>query len=245
MSEQFLRRPETILNDFKYPMPTAIKPRDGQKYPSTWVWDIAAKGNKVFFKINDGVYGKDDPNKKLKEVELKAHHRNALLNVIDEAITNPNFGSSQYDVKDKLYNRQTGRFNDTLSVLATFTVIRGKRGEIRVHYKRSTYEETFALSTEYIAIRTRNEEGVFVPDPGLSSRAYARYFVDFSRKFLDIEEWNRYSRKPKDDSGDSGDNQYSGGGNRGNSNGGGGGNNDYTGNNQSASSGDIDFDEDF
>lgn len=193
----FARRPATIFNDFKYPLPATLKPVDGARFPATWNWEIAAKGNKIFMKVNDGVYGKDDPNAKLKEVELNFYERNSLLYVLEEAINNPDFTSSQIDIKRKLWNRAANKPNDVPTIQATFTVIRGKTGEIRVHYKRSTYEVTFAMTSEFLACRTRNENGEWVDNPGLASRAYTRAFVEFSKKFLDPEEWNRYEREQK------------------------------------------------
>lgn len=200
MSEQskFPRRPSTIFNDFKYPMPRSTKPVEGAKFPAIWMWEIGLNG-KIFFKVRDGLEGSDDRNAKNKEVELTFSQRNSLLFTLQEAVSNPEFQSAQVQVKKRLYNPQTKRFNDDPSILATFTVIRTKSGEIKVHFARGSYELVFNMNDELLSMRTKNMEGSMEDNVGLASRAYTSSFIKFSEKFLDIEEWNRYSRETKND----------------------------------------------
>lgn len=191
------RRPATLFNDFKYPMPQTAKPVEGAQYPAVWNWELSVDGSKVFFKVRDGIYGKDDQNYKLKEVEMNIFERNGLLYLLEEAISNPDFSSSQYPVKQKVYNQSSGGYNREPSVVATFTVIRRKSGDIRVHYRRSTYELTFLMSTDLMRVSTRNENGEYNEDIGLSSRAYTRAFIAASIE-LNGKEVNNYQRKDKE-----------------------------------------------
>ena len=39
------RRPQTMLNDFRYPMPKSDKPVDGNKYPARATWECGLNGN--------------------------------------------------------------------------------------------------------------------------------------------------------------------------------------------------------
>ena len=198
MSEpsKFPRRPATLFNDFKFAMPRSTKPVEGAKYPATWTWEIGLTG-KIMFKVNDGIYGTEDRNAKNKEVELNAFDRNSLLFVLQEAVSDKDFASTQVFIRAKLYNNQTGRFNDTPSVMATFTIIRTKAGEIKVNYARGNYELTFNMADENLLMKTKDINGGVVENPGLASRAYTSSFIKFSSKFLDQEEWNRYSREDK------------------------------------------------
>lgn len=190
------RRPATIFNDFKYPMPQTAKPVEGAQWPAVWNWEVSVDGSKIFFRVRDGIFGKDDPNAKLKEVEMNIFQRGALMFYLEEAITNPNFSSAQFQVKQKLYNQSSGGFNREPSVVATFTVIRRKAGDIRVHFRRSTYELTFLMSSELIHATVRNEAGEYVDDPGLASRAYTHAFIKATEK-LDEREINNYRRAEK------------------------------------------------
>ena len=239
MSEQtkFPRRPATIFNDFKFDMPRSTKPVDGAKFPATWTWEIGLSG-KIFFKVNDGIYGEQDRNAKNKEVELDLFDRNQLLFVLEEAVRNQEFASTQVIVRDKLYNNQLGRYNEQPSVIATFTVARNKNGEIKVNFVRGSYELTFNMTSELLQMKTKDAEGNMGENLGLASRAYTYSFLKFSAKFLDIEEWSRYTRPEKK------------GGNGGNSGNGGGGNNFRQGNGNGGNGGQQsappqDFDEDF
>lgn len=198
------RRPATLFNDFKYPMPQTAKPVEGAQWPAQWNWELSVDGSKIFFKIRDGIFGKDDPNAKLKEVELNIFERNALMFYLEEAISNPNFSSAQYPVRQKRYNQSNGGYDREPSTIATFTIIRRKAGDIRVHYRRSTYELTFLMSSDLIKATVRNDKGEYVDDPGLASRAYTRAFIK-ATEALNEREINNYRRKdknadkPKDD----------------------------------------------
>lgn len=228
MSDQpkFPRRPATIFNDFKYDMPRSTKPVEGAKFPATWNWEIGLSG-KIMFKCNDGIYGKEDRNAKNKEVEMNLFDRNQLLFVLNSAVNDPEFSSTQVLIRDKLYNNQTGRFNDTPSVLATFTVVRTKNGEIKVNYARGSYEVTFNMNSEKLIMKTKDINGAVEENVGLASRAYTDSFVRFSRQFLNFEEWTRYSREDKKNGGGNGGN----GGSQRNFNGGGNGGGNYQGGN--------------
>lgn len=191
------RRPATIFNDFRYPMPQTAKPVEGAQWPAQWSWELSVDGSKVFFKIRDGIFGKDDPNAKLKEIELNIFERNALLFYLEEAVSNPNFSSVQYPVRQKRYNQSSGGYDREPSTVAMFTIIRRKAGDIRVHYRRSTYEVTFLMSSDLIRASVRNESGEYIEDIGLSSRAYTRAFITASLG-LNEKEINNYRRKEKE-----------------------------------------------
>lgn len=239
--QQFARRPATIFNDYKYDMPKSTKPVDGARFPATWTWEIGNNG-KIYFKVNDGIFGQQDANAKNKEVELSWQQRNQLLLVLKEAIDNPNFETSQVIVSKKLWNKAQNKPNDTPSVMATFTIIRTKTGEIRVNFARGTYELMFVMNDEKLSIKTKGADGQVVDNVGLASRTYTMSFINFSSKFLDQEEWSRYSREEKNKGGNGGNNNNGGGGNKyGNNNGGGNGG----GGNQTKDFDDEDFDMDF
>lgn len=216
---QFPRRPATIFNDFKYDMPKSTKPVDGARFPATWTWEIGVNG-KIHFKVNDGIYGQQDANAKNKEVELSWLQRGQLLFVLQEAVNNKDFETSQVVISKKLYNNSTKRFNDTPTVMATFTIIRTKTGEIRVNFARGTYELMFVFNDDKLIIRTKTADGT-IENVGLASRAYTNSFIAFSTKFLDHEEWARYTREDKKAGGAGGQGGGQGGGN--NTQGGGGG----------------------
>lgn len=223
MSEQsqFPRRPATLFNDFKFDMPKSLKPVDGAKFPATWTWEISLSGTPSF-KVNDGIYGKDDKNARNKEVPLSAIKRNELLYVLKESINNPLFTSAQVVILDTLWNNSTGKFNTELSTLATFTIKKTADGEILVHFVRGTYEVTFSFTDPKLQIKTKDANGNIAIDKGLASRAYVDSFVLFSSKFLDNEEWARYTREAKGGKGGNGGGGQGNGGN--NHQGGGGGN---------------------
>ena len=231
---QFARRPQTMFNDYRYPMPQSDKPVEGAKYPARWTWELGL-GGQVFFKVNDGVWGKDDKNAKLKEVELSAMDRNALMNLMENAINDPNFTKAQYHVK-KITFGAGGRLNDHPSTLATFTIMRDGQGKILVGYTKGTYKVMFPFTSPYESVILASVDGGEPqPQPGLMSRVFCKAFIDFSRKFLDQAEWDAY--KPKEKKGGNGGN--GGGGNGGNSwggnnnggNRGNGGGNSWGGNN--------------
>lgn len=225
-NQQFARRPKSMLSDFRYPLPRSDKPFEGSKYPATWNWELGLSGQ-VFMKINDGKFGKDDPNAKLKEVELGWADRNALFNLIENAINDENFGKGQYHVK-KVQFGSSGRLNDFPSTLATFTVIRDSAGKIHVGYTKGTYKImfTFTSPNESVILFTGKDGGEPQPQPGLMSRCYAKAFIDHSRKFLDQYEWDNYKEKEK-----KGDNNNNGGGRN---NWGGGNNNNNNNNNNNS-----------
>ena len=219
---KFPRRPATIFNDFKFDMPKTTKPVEGAKFPATWTWEIGTTG-KIMFKVNDGIFGRDDRNAKNKEIELSVFNRNQLLFVLEQAATDKEFKSTQVIVRDRIWNNQMNRMNDTPSVIATFTVARNKNGEIKVNYVRGSYEVTFNMTSSLMQMKSKNSEsGEVEENAGLASRAYTFTFVQFSRKFLDNEEWNRYSREPKKGNGNGGGNRNGGGNNNWNNNNGGG-----------------------
>jgi len=220
--QAFQRRPQTMFNDFRYPMPKSDKPVDGAKYPATWTWDIGLNGA-IYFKVNDGHYGKDDKNAKSKEVELSVMDRNALFNLMENAINDKNFSKAQYHVK-KIQFGAGGRLNDHPSTLGTFTVIRDQQGRIMVGYSKGTYKVMFPFISPYESVIMVATDGEPREDAGLMSRVYCKAFIDFSRRFLDQAEWDAYKPRERKDN-------NSGGGNRGNNNWGGGNNNNSGGNN--------------
>lgn len=241
--QKFTPRPTTILSDFRYDAPRTEQPVEGAKYPATWMWATSASGA-IHFKVNDGVYGKDDPNQKYKEVEMGHHDRGVLFNLMEEACRNPDFTKAQYKVRKRTFGAG-GRMNDQPSTLAAFAVIR-KDGKIYVTYSRSVYKVTFAFTSPFESELTLlDANGQPSPDSaGILSRMYCKSFVDYSRKFLDEYEWNNYKpRERKDNNGggyNNNNNNYGGGRN---------GNQSYGGNNNgggnSAPANDFDDDIDF
>lgn len=194
--QQFPRRPQTIFNDFKYDMPKSTKPVEGAKFPATWMWEIGNNG-KIYFKVNDGIYGQNDQNAKNKEVELTFIQRNQLFFILEEAVRDKDFTSSQVIISKQQWNRAANRMNDEPSVQATFTIVRTKEGEIRINFARGTYELMFVMNDNKLIVRSKDVDGV-KENVGLASRAYVSAFVRFSQKFLDAEEWNRYTRETKE-----------------------------------------------
>lgn len=250
--QQFARRPQTMFNDYRYPMPKSDKPVEGAKYPARWTWEFSATGSSTFFKVNDGVFGKDDRNAKSKEVELSVFDRNALFQLMEEACSNPSFTKAQYHVKKITFGNQ-GRLNDHPSTLGTFTVIRDNEGKIHVGYSKGTYKVMFPFTSPFEStILVSTDGGEPREDRGLMSRVYCKAFIKFSRKFLDQYEWENYKPKEKKDNGGNGGNRGNGGGNSwgGNNNGGGnnnnwngGGNNNGGGQRQQQSAPSMDFDD--
>lgn len=224
--QQFQRRPETMFTDYRYPMPQSSEPVEGAKYPARWTWSFGLDG-KVYFKVNDGVFGKDDRNAKLKEVHLSNMDRNALFNLMRDAIDDPNFTMGQYHVKQITFG-QGGRRNDHPSTLGTFTVIRTKEGKLNVGYSKGTYKVMFEFNSPYESIILVKKDGEAVEDRGLMSRVFAKAFIDYSQKFCDQYEWDAYKPRERKDANGGGNNSW-GGGNGGNNNGG--GNNSWNGNN--------------
>lgn len=211
------RRPQTMFNDFRYPMPKSDKPVEGAKYPARWTWEFGLNGS-ILFKVNDGIYGKDDRNAKSKEVPLSAMDRNTLFELMMNAINDPNFTKAQYHVKQITFG-SGGRLNDHPSTLATFTVIRDSEGKIHVGYSKGTYKVMFPFSSPFESVIMVSTGGEPREDHGLMSRLYVKAFIDFSKKFLDQFEWDSFKPREKKDAGNN-----SGGGNRqwgGNNNGGG------------------------
>lgn len=218
--DQVQRRPQTVFNDFRYPMPKSDKPVEGAKHPARWTWECGLNGN-IYFKVNDGIWGRDDKNAKSKEVELSWADRGALFGLMEEAINNPNFSKSQYHVKKTVFG-SGGRMNDHPSILATFTIMRDGEGRILVGYTKGTYKVMFPFTSPYdsvILIASGDSEPR--EERGLMSRVYCKAFIDFSKRFLDDYEFNNF--KPREKKGDS---NNGGGGNRG-------GNNNWGGNNNS------------
>lgn len=232
--KNFQRRPQTMVNDFRYPMPKSDKPVDGAKYPATWFWDIGLNGA-IYFKVNDGHYGQDDKNAKSKEVELSVFDRNALFELIENAIRDTNFTKAQYHVK-KITFGAGGRLNDHASTLGTFTVIRDQEGRIAVGYSKGTYKVMFPFTSPYESTILVSNGGEPYEDRGLMSRVYAKAFIDFSRKFLDQAEWDAYKPREKKENGGNGGNRGNGGGNNWN-NGGGNRNNNGGSNNWNSNNG--------
>lgn len=244
------RRPQTMLNDFRYPMPKSDKPVEGAKHPARWIWDCGLNGS-IYFKINDGIWGRDDKNAKSKEVEMSVMDRGALFNLMEEAITNPNFTKSQYVVK-KVQFGANGRMNEHPSTLATFTVMRDGEGRILVGFTKGTYKVMFPFTSPYDSvILVASDGGEPREDRGLMSRVYCKAFIDFSRKFLDQYEWDNFKPREKKEGGGGNRGGNGGGWNGGGNGGNGGGNNSWGGNNngggnggQSRSAPPADFDSD-
>lgn len=244
--QQFARRPQTMFNDYRYPMPKSDKPVEGAKYQARWTWEFSATGSATFFKVNDGIFGKDDRNAKSKEVELSVFDRNALFNLMEEACDNPSFTKAQYHVKKIMFGNQ-GRLNDHPSTLGTFTVIRDSEGKIHVGYTKGTYKVMFPFTSPFEStIMVSTDGGEPREDRGLMSRVYCKAFIKFSRKFLDQYEWENYKPKEKKDNGGNGNGGNRGnswGGNNNNNNGGGNGGNWNGGGQRQQSAPSMDFDD--
>lgn len=226
---QFQRRPQTIFNDYRYPMPSSESPVDGAKYPARWTWEIGLDG-KIYFKVNDGVFGKDDRNAKSKEVHLSNMDRNALFQLMREACDNAQFTKAQYHVKQITFG-QGGRLNDHPSTLGIFTVIRTSEGKIQVGYTKGTYKVMFVFSSPFESIIMVQKDGEAHEDKGLMSRVYCKAFIEYSAKFLDDMEIQAYKPKVRNTDNNNGGNNNRGGNGGWNNNQGGG--NNWGGNNNS------------
>ncbi|QBZ70593.1 hypothetical protein pETSU_012 [Edwardsiella phage pEt-SU] len=227
--KEFARRPQSIFNDYRYPMPTSDKPVEGAKYPARWTWELGLSGQ-IFFKVNDGVWGKDDRNAKSKEVELSNFDRNAILNLMQNAIDDVNFTKAQYVVKKITFGN--GKLNDFPSVMATFTIIRDSEGKIHVGYTKGTYKVMFPFTSPYEStILVAQNGGEPTEAKGLMSRVFCKAFIDYSRKFLDQYEYENYKPKEKKENGGNGGGGFQRGGNGGGNSWGGGNNNNSGGGN--------------
>lgn len=218
MNQQFQgpRRPQTIFNDYKYDMPKSTEPVSGQKFKARWTWELGNNG-KVYFKIQDGAYGRDDPNAKNKEIELSFFERDALFAVLEEACANKDFKMQQVQIRDKLYNQQMRKWNEEASIEATFTVRKEENGEIRVAYARGTYKVNFVFNHEHLLVMTKDASGNAAASVEIASRIYTRSFISFSRKFLDLHEWDKYKR-PESKNGNNNNNNNNKNGNNNNNN---------------------------
>lgn len=208
----FQRRPSTMFNDFRYPMPASKEPVDGAKYPARLTFEMGLDG-KIYFKVNDGVFGAQDRNAKLKEVHMSTHDRGALFGLIREACDNKDFSKAQYQVKQITFG-QGGRLNDHASTLATWTVIRTPEGKICLGYVKGTYKVMFEFNSPFESVIMVSQDGEPTQAVGLMSRLYAISFIEHAAKFLDQYEWEQYKPRQKRD-----DNAGNSGGNGGNNNG--------------------------
>lgn len=196
----FKRRPSIIFNDFYQQVPQTIEPINGGRFPATWLWEISADRDKVYSKVNDGNYGASDQNAKLKTVEMGWAERNSLFEILRQAALDKEFTTSQLCVYDKSFNG-----GDRLPLRATFTVMRGKTGEIRVHYRRSTFEATFVMASKRIIVNKKSENGAWAPDPGMSSSCYTLSLLKALTNFLNENEINNFKPKePKSGGNDTG-----------------------------------------
>ncbi|WNV45872.1 hypothetical protein [Aeromonas phage AerS_266] len=212
-NREFQRRPGSMLNDYRYPMPMSEQPVEGAKYPARWTYELGLDG-KIYFKVNDGVYGKDDRNAKLKEVALSAMDRNSLFNLMREACDNKDFTKAQYHVKQVTFGNG-GRLNDHPSTLGIFTVVRNPEGKISVGYSKGTYKVMFHFNSPFESIILVQKDGEPQEDKGLMSRVYCKAFIEFSAKILDKYEIENYKpREKKDANNNGGGNNNNNGGNR-------------------------------
>lgn len=229
MSElQFKRRAPSILSDYRYPSPMSREPVDGAKYPARWTWEQGLDG-KIYFKVNDGVFGKDDRNAKMKEVEMSVYDRGALFELMKDACDNANFTKTQYHVKKVTFGAG-GRLNEHASTLGIFTVMRSQEGRISVGYTKGTYKVMFDFKSPFDSMIMVAKDGEPREDAGLMSRVFCKAFINFCGPYLDKLEIEGYKPRIKNESNDSSDSNNGWNGNRrGNSgnnwNGNGGGNN--------------------
>lgn len=227
MSElQFKRRAPSILSDYRYPMPQSREPIEGAKYPARWTWEQGLDG-KIYFKVNDGIFGKDDRNAKLKEVEMSAMDRGALFELMKNACDDANFTKTQYHVK-KITFGAGGRLNEHASTLGIFTVMRSQDGRISVGYTKGSYKVMFEFKSPFESVIMVTKDGEALADTGLMSRVFCKAFVNFCGPFLDKLEIEGYKpREPKvqNNGGNSNGGWNNNRGNGNNWNGNGGGNN--------------------
>lgn len=228
MSQQqaFQRRTPILLSDYRYPSPMSREPVDGAKYPARWTWEQGLDG-KIYFKVNDGVFGKDDRNAKMKEVEMSVYDRGALFELMKDACDNANFTKTQYHVKKVTFGAG-GRLNEHASTLGIFTVMRSQEGRISVGYTKGTYKVMFDFKSPFESMIMVAKDGEPREDAGLMSRVFCKSFINFCGPYLDKLEVEGY--KPREAKNTGGNNNSGGNsgwnGNGGNNwNGNGGGNN--------------------
>ncbi|WZX10417.1 hypothetical protein ACP1_0128 [Aeromonas phage ACP1] len=227
MSQQqaFQRRTPILLSDYRYPSPMSREPVEGAKYPARWVWEQGLDG-KIYFKVNDGVFGKDDRNAKMKEVEMSVYDRGALFELMKDACDNANFTKTQYHVKKVTFGAG-GRLNEHASTLGIFTVMRSQEGRISVGYTKGTYKVMFDFKSPFDSMIMVAKDGEPREDAGLMSRVFCKAFINFCGPYLDKLEVEGYKpREPKN----AGGNNNSGGNSGWNGNRGGNGGNNWNGN---------------
>ena len=227
MSQQpqaFQRRPSLISNDYRYPAPMSREPVDGAKYPARWTWEQGLDG-KIYFKVNDGVFGKDDRNAKLKEVEMSAMDRGALLELMRNACDDPNFTKTQYHVKKVTFGAG-GRLNEHPSTLGIFTVMRSQDGRISVGYTKGSYKVMFDFKSPFESMMMVAKDGEPREDAGLMSRVFCKAFINFHLPYLNELEIKEYRPRTKNEvsSAGSGQNNWNNDRARNNNNSGWGGN---------------------
>lgn len=195
--QNFQRRPQHILNDYRYPLPRSEKPVEGAKFPAMWTWQFLLSG-KIAFKVEDGVWGEQDRNKKVKEFEFSMDDRNMFLDVLEEAVNNTEFTSYQFPLKYNGFNMQTKRPNEVASTVGTMTIIRTEEGKIRVGYARGDYKVMFLFQSPHDApVTIKKKDGTVFEDHGMMSRAYTRWFIRFTRENCDKYELENYKPREK------------------------------------------------
>lgn len=224
MSQQqvFQRRTPILLSDYRYPSPMSREPVDGAKYPARWTWEQGLDG-KIYFKVNDGVFGKDDRNAKMKEVEMSVYDRGALFELMKDACDNANFTKTQYHVKKVTFGAG-GRLNEHASTLGIFTVMRSQEGRISVGYTKGTYKVMFDFKSPFESMIMVAKDGEPREDAGLMSRVFCKSFINFCGPYLDKLEVEGYKPRIKNESNNNsgGNSGWNGnGGNNWNGNGGG------------------------
>ena len=200
MSQQpqaFQRRPSLISNDYRYPAPMSREPVEGAKYPARWTWEQGLDG-KIYFKVNDGVFGKDDRNAKMKEVEMSAMDRGALLELMRNACDDPNFTKTQYHVKKVTFGAG-GRLNEHPSTLGIFTVMRSQDGRISVGYTKGSYKVMFDFKSPFESMIMVAKDGEPREDPGLMSRVFCKAFINFYLPYLNELEIKEYRPRTKNE----------------------------------------------
>ena len=226
MSQQqaFQRRTPILLSDYRYPSPMSREPVDGAKYPARWTWEQGLDG-KIYFKVNDGVFGKDDRNAKMKEVEMSVYDRGALFELMKDACDNANFTKTQYHVKKVTFGAG-GRLNEHASTLGIFTVMRSQEGRISVGYTKGTYKVMFDFKSPFESMIMVAKDGEPREDAGLMSRVFCKSFINFCGPYLDKLEVEGYKPRIKNESNNNSGGNSGWNGNGGNNwNGNGGGNN--------------------
>ena len=200
MSQQpqaFQRRASLISNDYRYPAPMSREPVEGAKYPARWTWEQGLDG-KIYFKVNDGVFGKDDRNAKMKEVEMSSMDRGALLELMRNACDDPNFTKTQYHVKKVTFGAG-GRLNEHPSTLGIFTVMRSQDGRISVGYTKGSYKVMFDFKSPFESMIMVAKDGEPREDPGLMSRVFCKAFINFYLPYLNELEISGYKPRTKNE----------------------------------------------